>query len=147
MELDYSYIQVKLREDMVKDVYADLFKAGLRINDKYELHCTMMYDERDIESPLSILDPHREFRAKIIGMGVLGDANVFHLTSDELLEKFRELKEDGYEHSYGTPLFHMSLGYKLDDYEVLIMDQVFSEWMGRELVFNNLSFGFKKEPK
>lgn len=144
MELDYSYVQVSLRDDMVEDVYRDLLEASVAPNDKYDLHVTLMYDERDIPEPLVRLDPKKEFTAKIISMGKLGDAYVFHLTSPQLLEEFRLLKEAGYQHSYGTPMFHMSLGYKLDSYSELELDQVFATWMGKELTFTNMAFGFKK---
>lgn len=144
MELEYSYVQVSLSDNMVEDVYRDLLEANVAPNDKYDLHVTLMYDERDIPEPLIQLDPKKEFTAKIISMGKLGDAYVFHLTSPQLLEEFRLLKEAGYKHSYGIPMFHMSLGYKLDDYAELELDQVFAPWMGKELTFTNMAFGFKK---
>lgn len=145
MELDYSYINVSLRDDLVSDVFKHLLDAGVGPDPKYDLHVTLMYDERDIPKPLCRLDQRKEFKAKIISMGKLGEAYVFHLTSPQLLEEFRLLKEAGYEHSYGTPMFHMSLGYKLDSYNELELDQVFAEWMGRELTFTDMSFGFKKD--
>ena len=144
MEVDYSYIQVSLRDDMVGDVFAALMEAGCAPSDKYDLHVTLMYDERKHEVPLALVYPNKEFSAKIISMGKLGDAYVFHLTSPELLEEFRELKEAGYEHSYGTPMFHMSLGYKLTPHDELALDQVFASWMGRELIFTNMDFGIIK---
>jgi hypothetical protein len=145
MEPDYSYIQVSLQDNMVEDVFGALMEAGQAPSDKYDLHVTMMYDEREHKEPLVELDKTKTFAAKIISMGKLGDAYVFHLTSPQMLEEFRSLKEAGYEHSYGTPLFHMSLGYKLDAYNHLELEQVFAEWMGRELIFTNMSFGFIKD--
>lgn len=145
METDYSYVQVSLRDDMVEDVYTALVEAGVAPSDKYDLHVTMMFDKRDITEPFRLLDEGKEFKAHIIGMGELGDAYVFHLNSQDMLEEFRELTAAGYEHSYGTPMFHMSLCYKLDVYAHMALDQVFAQWMGRELTFNRLSFGFKKD--
>lgn len=144
MELDYSYIQVVLRDDLIGDVFRDLLEAGVGPDAKYDLHSTLMYDERTHDKPLVRLDSRKEFKAKIIKMGRLGEAYVFHLTSPDLLEEFRLLKEAGYEHSYGTPMFHMSLGYKLDPYSELELDQVFANWMGRELTFTGMCYGFKK---
>lgn len=147
MELDYSYINASLQDNMVEDVYAGLLEAGTAPSDKYPLHVSIMFDERKFENPLAKLDNTKEYKANVIGMGKLGDAYVFHLTSSDLLEEFRLLKEAGYEHSYGTPLWHMSLCYDDSDHTHLALEQVFATWMGRELIFNNLSFGYKKPPK
>jgi len=145
MELDFSYINVTLRDNLVEDVFAALMEAGCAPSDKHDLHVTMMYDERELAEPFCLLDSSKEFTAKVISMGVLGEAYVFHLTSPQMLEEFRLLKEAGYEHSYGTPMFHMSLGYKLSPHDHLALDQVFATWMGRELYFGDMSFGIKKD--
>lgn len=145
MEEDYSYVSVFLRDDMIQDLYAATLEAGCAPSDKYEPHVTLMFDERDIPEPLCLLDISGEFTAKIISMGKLGDAYVFHLTSPQLLEQFRLLREAGYVHSYGTPMFHMSVGYKVSPHDELALDQVFATWMGRELTFTNMAFGFKKD--
>lgn len=145
MEKDYSYIQVSLREDLVQEVYKVLIDIGIAPNDKYALHTTVMFDERDLVAPFTALDKKDTFTAKINGMGKLGDAYVFHLYSPDLHAAFNKLTEAGYEHSYGTPLWHLSLCYKLDDYDHLKVDQAFASWMGRELVLNDMSFGFKKD--
>lgn len=144
MERDYSYVQVSLRDDHVQDVYSQLIALGIAPNDKHDLHTTIMYDERDITNPLCDLESGREFTAKINGMGKLGDAYVFHLHSPELHQVFTKLTEAGYKHSYGTPLWHLSLAYKLDDFQYLAIDHGFAHWMGRELVLRNMAFGFKK---
>ena len=147
MELDYSYINASLQDNMVEDVYAALLEAGTAPSDKHALHTTVMFDERKHETPLAKLDTTKTFRANVIGMGKLGDAYVFHLTSSELSEEFRSLKEAGYEHAYGTPLWHMSLCYDETPHTHLALEEVFATWMGRELIFNNLAFGYKKPPK
>lgn len=145
MEEDYSYVSVLLRDDMVEDVYREILEAGCAPSDKHDLHVTLMYDERPTDVPRCLLNLSGEFTAKIIGMGKLGDAYVFHLTSPQLLEEFRLLKESGYVHSYGTPMFHMSVGYKLSPHDELALDQVFATWMGKELVFGRMAFGVKKD--
>lgn len=144
MERDYNYIQASLSGNLLQDAISYLLEAGVAPMDKHDLHTTVMYDERDIPEPLSILDSNKTFTAKVNGMGKLGDAYVLHLYSPDLTEQFNQLTEDGYKHSYGTPLWHMSLGYKLDDYQILALDQVFATWMGRELTFTGLDYGFKK---
>lgn len=144
MERDYSYIQVSLRPDITQDVYAQLIELGIAPNDKYDLHTTVMYDKRNIPEPLCALDKNQEFIAKINGMGKLGDAYVFHLYSPQLHEAFRKLTDAGYVHSYGTPLWHLSLAYKLDDFQYLAIDHGFAHWMGREIVLRNMDFGFLK---
>lgn len=144
MDRDYSYVQVSLRDDLVQDVYSQLIEVGVAPNDKYDLHTTIMFDDRDLPEPLCELEPGKEFVAKINGMGKLGDAYVFHLYSPQLHEAFTKLTEAGYEHSYGTPMWHLSLAYKLDDFQYLAIDQAFAHWMGREIVLRNMAFGFKK---
>lgn len=53
----------------------------------------------------------------------------------------------GYVHAYGTPLWHMSLCYDETPHTHLALEQVFATWMGRQLIFDNLDFGYKKPPK
>jgi len=50
-------------------------------------------------------------------------------------------------HAYGTPLWHMSLCYDETPHTHLALEQVFATWMGRQLIFDNLDFGYKKPPK
>lgn len=148
MELDYSYISVQLKSEMQAEVISTLILAGIPPEAKHELHCTMVYDDRDIVKPLCSLAPaSQEFKANIIALQTLGDGLVFKLTSVDMLEEFRRLKNEGYEHSYGTPLFHMSLKYDFDKYDILAVNQAFSEWGGRTLIFNNEQFGIKKPKK
>lgn len=148
MELDYSYISVQLKSEMQGDVISALVLAGISPEAKHELHCTMMYDERDISEPLCTLAPaSQEFKANIIALETLGDGLVFKLTSADMLEEFRRLKEGGYRHSFGTPLFHMSLKYDFDKYDILAINRVFADWGGRTLIFSNEQFGIKKPKK
>jgi hypothetical protein len=148
MELDYSYVSVQLKQEFQAEIISKLILAGIAPESKHELHCTMVYDERDIAAPLCNLVPaSQEFRANIISLDTLGDGLVFHFTSTDMLEEFRRLKEGGYVHSFGTPLFHMSLKYDFDKYEVLALNNLFGDWGGRTLVFHNEQFGVKKPKK
>lgn len=148
MELDYSYISVQLKNEMQAEVIEALILAGIPPEAKHELHCTMMYDERSFVKPLcSLLPPTQEFKANIIAMQTLGDGLVFMLTSIDMLEEFRRLKSEGYVHSFDTPLFHMSLKYDFDKYDILAINNAFADWGGRTLIFNNEQFGIKKPKK
>lgn len=148
MELDYSYVSVQLKSEFQAEIIEKLVLAGIPPESKHELHATMVFDERDIDAPLcTLLPPSKEFTANIIGLETLGDGLVFKLTSTDMLEEFRRLKEGGYQHAYGTPLFHMSLKYDFDKYEVMALDNLFADWGGRTLVFHNEQFGMKKPKK
>jgi len=148
MELDYSYVSVQLKPEMQAEIISTLVLAGIPPEAKHELHATMIYDERDIDKPLcDLLSPSKEFKANIISLETLGDGVVFHLTSTDMLEEFRRLKDEGYVHSYGTPLFHMSLKYDFDKHDILAINHAFAEWGGRTLIFHNEQFGIKKPKK
>ena len=145
MERDYSYISVELCPEFIPDIFERLLEAGIQPAPKHDLHATIIYDERDIEKPLCELDPSKRFKANITKLEVLGDGLVFHLTSRDLLDEFARLKEAGYKHSFGTPLPHMSLTYDFNQYDILACQRLFADWGGRELIFYNESFGFKKD--
>lgn len=146
MSRDYSYIAAELKPEYIMEVYKLLGEAGVPIP-KHDLHSTIMYDERGIDKPLAKMHPEREFRANIIKLDILGDGIVFHLTSKELNEEFRRLKDAGYKHSFETPLPHMSIAYDFDQYDVMAVNSVFSDWMGKELVFWRCDYGWKKLSK
>lgn len=148
MELDYSYVSVQLKSEMQEEIISRLVLAGIPPEAKHELHCTMVFDERDIPAPLcKLLPPSQEFTANVVALETLGDGLVFKLTSTEMLEEFRRLKDAGYLHAFGTPLFHMSLKYDFDKYDIMALNNVFADWGGRTLVFNNEQFGVKKPKK
>jgi len=148
MELDYSYVSVQLKSEMQEEIISKLVLAGISPESKHELHATMVFDERDIPTPLCNLMPaSKEFTANIIALKTLGDGLVFMLTSTDMLEEFRRLKDEGYQHAYGTPLFHMSVKYDFDKYEILALNNLFADWAGRTLIFNNEQYGIKKPKK
>jgi len=143
LERDYSYISAELKPEYVEEIFAKLLEANVA-PPKYDLHCTLVYDERKHDKPLAVMDPRREFRAHLTKLEHLGDGYVFHMSSKDLSEEFRRLKEAGYEHSFVTPLHHMSITYDPDKYDVLALDAAFSDWLGKELVFWKADYGFKK---
>lgn len=148
MELDYSYVSVQLKSEMQAEIISKLILAGIPPESKHELHATMVFDERDIPAPLcNLLPASQEFTANVIALQTLGDGLVFKLTSIEMLEEFRRLKDAGYQHAYGTPLFHMSLKYDFDKYDILALNNLFADWGGRTLIFNNEQYGIKKPKK
>jgi hypothetical protein len=148
MKPDYSYISVQLKSEMQAEIISTLILAGISPEAKHELHATMVYDDRSIAAPLCDLAPSsKEFSANVIALETLGDGLVFKLTSVDMLEEFRRLKEAGYQHSYGTPLFHMSLKYDFDKYDILALNQAFANWGGRTLIFNNEQYGITKPKK
>ena len=142
MKRNYSYVSVALKPEYVKDVFAHLLEAGIAPASKHDLHCTVIYDERTHEKPLCKLDPNREFTANITKLEVLGDGVVFHMTSRDINEEFRRLTDAGYQHSFDTPLPHMSLAYDCDQYDKLAIEAAFSNWAGRQLVFHRADFGY-----
>lgn len=144
MSLDYSYVCAYLKNEYQEEIFSLLLAAGIA-PPKFDFHVTIMWDEREIEEPLAKLNPLKEYRAKVTSLDMLGDGLVFHLNSSDFTEEFRRLKEAGYEHSFKTPLHHMSLAYDLGDYELLALKAAFADYGGRELVFNKTSFGEKKE--
>lgn len=141
--LDYSYISARLKEEFAEEIIGILIEAGIGIP-KHDLHATIIYDEREIKKPLAELHPETEFEAFVTKLDILGDGIVFHLTSPQLNEEFRRLTGAGYVHAYGTPLHHMSLGYDLDKYALLVLQSAFSEWGGKRLVFSETTFGKRK---
>jgi 2'-5' RNA ligase len=145
MSVDYSYVSVKLKPEFVQALYDSLLGIGLPPSYKHEPHCTIMFDKREIEKGLCVLDPLKEFEAFVTSVGYLGkDDLVFNLTSRDMVDEFHRLTDAGYQHSYGTPLPHMTILYDSDKYEKLLVEQNMQEWVGRRLVFSQLSFGVKK---
>lgn len=94
-------------------------KVQQLINIPYgELHCTLMYDKRDPD-----LNPNptgKVYKAKITGIERLGTpggkhyALVLLLESETVQERFTQLKELGYEHSWDELKLHISLHYGAD---------------------------------
>lgn len=146
MERDYSYVAAELKPEFIMEIYKLLGECGVQIP-KHDLHATIIYDERGIDRPLAEMHPEREFRAFVTKLEPLGDGVVFHLTSPDLNEEFRRLRDAGYQHSYDTPLPHISIAYDFDEYDIMALNSVFSDWPGKELVFWKADYGWKKPAK
>lgn len=137
-----GYVDVSLISEQTEEIVNALLLSGITLP-KYNPHCTLMYDKREIEEPLATLDPEKTFTASIVGIEVLGKGLIFNLVSNDLMEEHKRLKDCGYEHSFPSFLPHMSMSYDFDEYDVITARKVFANWGGRTLTFHNESFGTK----
>lgn len=139
----YNYVSVELSQDMQAELHTILSGAGIAAAPKHNFHCTVMYDERkdEITEPLAKLDPKREFQANVVDLQILGDGLVFRLTSKDLHAEHVRLKEAGYQSPYNGYLPHMTLGYDLNKYEILALETLMGNWMGRTLTFTGEAYG------
>jgi len=145
MSLDYRYIMVSLIPEQTQELYDKLISIGLSPAYKYEPHCTVIYNTEELEEPLCELDPKKVFKAHVTSIDFLGkDDLVFHLTSRDIVDEFHRLTDYGYEHSFETPLPHMTLLYDSDPFEKLMIEEGLKDWVGKELTFTKEQFGFKK---
>jgi len=143
---DYHYISVELTDDIEAELMAAVSGAGIAPAPKHDFHCTLMWDKRkgEITKPLTTLDPSRIFTAYVVSLDVLGDGLVFHLTSKEMHEEHRRLREAGYVSAFDCYLPHMSLTYDFNDYDVLKLKSALANWAGRALTFSNQAYGITK---
>lgn len=139
-ELKGGYVEVLLQNPEAEEIIATLLQGGITLPE-YNLHCTLMYDKGDPEKPLAVLNPLKVFTAHVLQIDVLGTGLVFHLTSPALVEEHLRLKAAGYDHSFDSFLPHMSLTYDFNNYDILLIKQLFRDWGGRELRFSNEQFG------
>lgn len=140
MGTNLGFVDVSLLDPEAGEIIDLLLNNGISLP-KHNLHCTLMYDKREIETPLAQLRPKEIFKAHVTSLEILGDGMVFHLTSRELSDEHRRLKDAGYIHSFNAFLPHMSITYDFSKYDILKCQQVFANWGGRELRFSNQSFG------
>lgn len=143
MANNHGYVDVSLIGPEVEEIFGLLLDCGMPPGLKHNLHATLMYDKRDLEAPLAELDQEQKFKANVTKLEVLGDGLVFHLTSQDMLDEHRRLKECGYQHSFDGLLPHMSLTYDFSPHEVLKLQHAFADWGGRELTFSEAGFGCK----
>lgn len=137
-----GYVDVMLCDGQSEEIVAALLLCGITLP-KYNPHCTLMYDKRELEEPLAELDSTKVFTAHVTAMEVLGSGLVFHMVSNSLMEEHKRLKECGYVHAFPSYLPHMSVSYNFDEYDVITARKVFANWGGRQLFFSNQSFGTK----
>lgn len=143
---DFHYVSVELTQDLVGELVSAVSAAGIAPTPKHDFHCTVIYDKRkgEITKPLATLDPTRVFTAHVVSLDILGDGLVFHLTSKELHEEHRRLREAGYQSPYDGYLPHMSVAYDFNEYDVLKAKSALAGWAGRALTFTNEAFGLGK---
>lgn len=142
MANNHGYVDVMLVGPEVQEIFDLLLNNGITLS-KHNLHCTVMFDKRDLEGPLAELRPKEVFTANVVSLEALGDGLVFHLTSKELSDEHRRLKEAGYEHSFESYLPHMSITYDFNEYDKLKAYQLFANWGGKQLTFSHEGFGTK----
>lgn len=138
----FNYIAVQLASAMQAELHVILSGAGIAAAPKHDFHCTVMFDERkDMAEPLAKLDPTREFQANVVELQILGNGLVFRLTSKDLHAEHVRLRDAGYVFPYDGYLPHMTLGYDLNKYEILKLEALMGDWMGRTLTFTGETFG------
>jgi hypothetical protein len=139
----YNYISVQLIPAMQAELHVLLSGAGIAAAPKHDFHCTLIYDERkeQLTEPLAKLDPKREFQANVVALEILGDGLVFRMTSKDLHAEHIRLEEAGHIHAYEGYLPHMTLGYDLNKYEILMLETLMTGWMGRTLTFTAAAYG------
>ena len=135
-----AFVQVLLQEPERSEILGLLVQSHIEMP-KYPLHCTVMWDDRDLATPLCSVNPNKVYQATVQNVEVLGDGLVFHLISPALVEEHLRLKEKGYQPSFPSYLPHMSLSYTFDKYDTLKADYVFANWAGRTLTFSEEQFG------
>ncbi len=137
-----AFVQVLLQEPERSEILGLLVQSHIDMP-KYPLHCTVMYDPRDLVAPLCSVNPLKVYKATIQNVEVLGDGLVFHLISPGLVEEHQRLKDEGYQPTFSSYLPHMSLTYTFDKYDTLKADYLFANWAGRTLTFSEEQFGNK----
>lgn len=132
-----GYISVNLERKEETELSRRLTDLDLHPVSEYPFHITLMFDERECEEPRCVINPDISFEAVVTSFKPLGDAIVAELHSIGLQREFKRLKEAGYEHSFGNLLLHMSLVYKPNDYELLVVQSGLSDYLGKTLTFTN----------
>lgn len=132
-----GYISVSLDRKEETELSRRIAALDLHPVSEYPFHVTMMFDESECDEPRCVINPDVSFEAVIIGFKPLGKAIVAELHSVGLQREFKRLQEAGYEHSFDSLLLHMSLVYKPDDYELLIVQQGLSDYLGKTITLNN----------
>ncbi|EBV8434164.1 hypothetical protein NFI00_000028 [Salmonella enterica] len=132
-----GYIDIKLDSKQEDDLIRDLTLLGIKALPKGKYHCTVMYDKRDeLDKPLCDIDPEQVFDAHVVEVKPLGDALVFTMTSKDIYDEFRRLREAGYQHSFPELLVHMSICYEFSAYDKLKVEQFMGKWIGRNIQFS-----------
>lgn len=84
---------------------------GLSLIPLKKLHCTLMFDERNIKTTADIEIPPTIYHANVMGVATLGKAVVLLLSSDEIIRRHFELIDAGFNYSFDNYAPHMSILY------------------------------------
>lgn len=84
---------------------------GLQLIPLSKLHCTLMFDERNIKTTDDVEIPPTIYHANVMGVAVLGKAVVLLLSSDRIMRRHLELIDSGFTYSFDNYAPHMSILY------------------------------------
>lgn len=147
--IDYNYVSVRLSPEDTAAIYDLLLDKGVSLEVKYELHATVMYGVNEGNVKLTELDNEKEFKAFIIGTGLLGPddkkAYTLLLSSKDIHDEHKRLKEVGYKHSFDDFIPHLTLAYDVDKFTEVMLNSLTESLIGMELTLINLSFGEKQD--
>lgn len=84
-----------------------------------ELHTTLLYDE---DPSHDLFEPERDrvYHASVTRVGVLGDALVLFLETQDLLTRFDEVLSMGYTHSFPSLLPHITIKYNPSEEDIRV---------------------------
>lgn len=115
----YSELQVDLKSGIklskVINKFEEQLDTELKVIPINKLHATLMYDVRNPDIYPS--KSNKVYRAKVVGVDKLGDdsskwnAAVLLLECKEVKDRFKQLLNEGFQHSYDDLLIHVSLSY------------------------------------
>lgn len=104
--------------NILKALYDTKFPKGVEPIPVKKLHCTLMYDERNMIEESAITVPPDIHHANVNGVAVLGCAVVLLISSDDITRRHFELLDQDFKYSFENYTPHMSvLYYKNEDRE------------------------------
>lgn len=110
-ETKHGYISLNLHPSTADTIHSIMIRCGvLHPLPPREMHVTLMYDKSNPTIDPEC-DPKREFEARVEGFGILGDAIVVHLSSEDINKRHQELRNKGFKHSFDDYTCHMTLKY------------------------------------
>lgn len=110
-----GYINLSVTDDDKKKLFNILKKLGIK-DYIQKLHLTLMYDRSNPK--INVIPNDKKYSAKIVTFKTLGEPDskwysiALGLESQELNDRYEELKKMGFTHSYPTFVAHVSLKYK-----------------------------------
>lgn len=98
----------------------------------HSMHCTLMYDERDDDDiPLPSRPDKLIYDAKITGVCLLGKpgsdtaAIAIEMDCPELDKRFKQLIDEGFEHSFDKLIIHSTLVYGANESSLEVFQNLF----------------------